>query len=247
MSRSGAWRRKPAGALCVLRRACWRLSRAREVTDVEEPVAGAAEEEKGDDEEVEDDGGEEEVVVEEQEEEAEEELVQTDVGLVDLEDVSWDLAWDAFEEATEHERRLRLRFFKYAAQSIACLEKWRERGANAGDWWDHAYTQAMAEFESCCTPRHDGTGPPHWKELLCESCEKVICHCTCALECACGVRVAKWGWSAVGQTCACSPRTPRTEEWQNILPRWEYRSGPQGRSFERDERRCGDYCSGNGE
>ena len=187
------------------------------------------------------------VVEEEHEEEAEEELVRTDVGLVDLEDVSWDLAWDAFEEATEHERRLRLRFFKYAAQSIACLEKWRERGANAGGWWDHAYTQAIAEFESCCTPRHDGTGPPHWKELLCESCEKVICHCTCALECACGVRVAKWGWSAVGQTCACSPRTPRTEEWQNILPRWEYRSGPQGRSFERDERRCGDYCSGNGE
>ena len=100
MSRSGAWRRKSAGALCVLRRACWRLSRARKVTDVEEPVAGAAEEEKGDDEEVEDDGGEEEVVAEEQEEEAEEELVRTDVGLVDLEDVSWDLAWDAFEEAT---------------------------------------------------------------------------------------------------------------------------------------------------
>ena len=51
------------------------------------------------------------------------------------------------------------------------------------------------------------------------------------------------GWSDV----RVLPEDPRTEEWQNILPRWEYRSGPQGRSFERDERRCGDYCSGNGE
>ena len=203
----------------------WSTHDAHEVTEIEAVVAGA-EEEKGGGEEEEDDGDGSQAVVmveEEEEEEGEEEgQVRTKDGvLVDWDDFCTDLANQAFNEAAKEERELRRRFYKYAAQSIAFQEKWLERGCAPGGWWRAAYEQAMAEFESCCAPNLDGVGPPHWKALLCEPCGCNICHCKCTRECACGVRIAKWGWCGVGETCACSVGpAPRTEEWTGLLPAW---------------------------
>ena len=49
----------------------------------------------------------------------------------------------------ERERNARVAFITYAAQAIACLEKWKERGLVPGDWWYWAYEQALGEF-GCC-------------------------------------------------------------------------------------------------
>ena len=102
-------------------------------------------------------------------------------------------------------------FIKYAAQAIACLETWKERSSVEAGWWYWAYQQALGEF-GCfirCTVRYKEISPGMF---FCGDCAEYANDCRCKRLCGCGVYVAKWGWSDVGEECenarhaSCAPR-----------------------------------------
>ena len=128
------------------------------------------------------------------------------------------LVQESIEWAQEREMNERVAFITHAAQAIACLEKWKERGSVPGDWWYWAYQQALGEFGCCIfsTVRTKEIFPG----MFCDGCDEYLNDCRCNRLCECGVRVAKWGWSDVGGTCECTPRKPRGAEWEEADPRF---------------------------
>ena len=159
--------------------------------------------------------GKEEPEVEVEENECDGVVERDDAKLSAVADV---LVQESIEWAQEREMNERAASITYAAQAIACLEKWKERGSVPGDWWYWAYERALGEF-GCCIQC-----PVTYKEifpgLFCGGCDEYVNDCRCKRLCECGVYVAKWGWSDVGAECECTPRKPRGAEWEEADPRF---------------------------
>lgn len=147
-------------------------------------------------------------------------MTQAELDFEYEEDLDYEVMWlveEALRDAREDQHECRRRFCKYAAQTIACAQAWRMRGAVLGDWWHAAFSQANLEFQSCCVDT------PFSDEVWCDDCGDVVACCTCLRTCKCGVVVAKWSWAMsdevpVGGTCTCSAPS-REAEWERVAPR----------------------------
>ena len=86
-------------------------------------------------------------------------MTQAELDFEYEDDLDYEVMWlveEALRDAREDQHECRRRFCKYAAQTIACAQAWRMRGAVAwrmrgavcGDWWHAAFSHWQTSSSS---------------------------------------------------------------------------------------------------
>ena len=121
--------------------------------------------------------------------------------------------------SVDEQRRINMRFAKYAAAATACAEALYACDGRGEPFYEAAWVQNHMELESCCI----GPDSPYCSvstKYRCDACHRAVCHCTCWVDCECGRRRAKWSWQYSPEHfsgCVCPGRLIFRREWERFI------------------------------